>query len=72
MAERADTKINKVVVNHDEQYSNWPVEKTKSTRLGECRKRRAEGRLFGLYQGSVDRHETAELEKKMAEKISKD
>jgi len=27
MAEAEDTKIYKVVVNHEEQYSIWPVEK---------------------------------------------
>jgi len=51
------------VLNHEQQYSIWPVKKSIPLGWENAGKEGPEGGLSGLYQGSVDRYKIATLEK---------
>ena len=57
-----DTTTYKVVVNHEEQYSIWPSEKKLPLGWTATGTTGSKDRMPGAYQGSLDRHETAQLE----------
>ena len=65
--ENEDKTMYKVVVNHEEQYSIWPVGRKKRLRMERCGDDGSQAGVSGVYQGSVDRYAPLSLRKKMEE-----
>ena len=64
MEETEDTRIYKVVVNHEEQYSIWSADREPPLGWRRSWEKRSEGGVSGIHQGSLDRHAALELAKK--------
>jgi hypothetical protein len=65
--EREDNTIYKVVVNHEEQYSIWFVDRQPPLGWREVGKIGLEDRVSGLYHGSLERHAPAQSKEAIAE-----